>query len=95
MDPAEDTRNYDFPEGFGCAFVEFTSTTEARRARKGIHLAKYGNRMVECAYHDENKFDRNDFTREPLIKAEKPSGEFEGLEKFAIDFGDDQGMIKA
>ena len=86
MNPEEDPRNYDFPEGFGCAFIEFTSFLEAKRARKNIHLAKYGNRMVECAYLSEQKFDADDFTREPLIEVEKPTGEFEGLEKFAIDF---------
>ena len=42
--------------------------------------------MVECGYLSENKFAANDFTREKLIEVEKPSGEFEGLEKFAIDF---------
>lgn len=89
LDPSDDLRNYDFPEGFGSAFIEFTSVIEARRARKNIHLTKYGNRMVECGYLSENKFDKNDFTREPLIQVEKPTGEFEGLEKFAIDFNND------
>ncbi len=42
--------------------------------------------MVECAYLSEQKFAENDFTRENLIQGEKLSGEFEGLEKFAIDF---------
>lgn len=42
--------------------------------------------MVECAYHNEEKFDTNDFSLQETIKVEKPSGEFEGLEKFAIDF---------
>jgi hypothetical protein len=79
-------RNYDFPVGFGNAYVEFTSFTEARRARRNIHLGKYGPRTVECAFLDEKKFERNDFTLDPLIKLEKPSGEFEGIEKFAIDF---------
>jgi hypothetical protein len=86
LNPEDDPRNYDFPEGFCCAFIEFTSFLEAKRARKNIHLAKYGNRMVECGYLSENKFAANDFTREKLIEVEKPSGEFEGLEKFAIDF---------
>ena len=49
-------------------------------------MAKYGNRMVECGYLSEKKFADNDFTKENLIQVEKPSGEFEGLEKFAIDF---------
>ena len=86
LNPEDDPRNYDFPEGFGCAFVEFTSFLEAKRARKNIHLAKYGNRMVECSFLSEEKFELNDFSRDPLIEVEKPSGDFEGLEKFAIDF---------
>ena len=89
QDPMEDIRNYEFPEGFGNAYVEYTSVQEAKRARRGIHLARYGYKMVECVYHDESKFERNDFTKEQTIKIEKPSGEFEGLEKFAIDFQND------
>lgn len=73
--------------------MEFTSIHEAQRARKGMHLAKYGNRIVECAFVDEKKFAEADFTRgeeELLIKIEKPSGDFEGLEKYAIDFNNDK-----
>ena len=88
----DDPRNYDFPEGFGSAFVEFTSFLEARRARKNIHLARYGNRMVECAFLDEPKFEANDFTMNALIKIEKPSGDFEGMEKYAIDFNNEDGI---
>jgi len=42
--------------------------------------------MVECAFHNETKFEKNDFSCDETIKIEKPSGEFEGLERFAIDF---------
>jgi len=86
LDPLDDPRNYDFPIGFGSAFVEFTSISESKRARKSIHLAKYNGRMVECAFHNEIKFEKNDFSCDETIKIEKPSGEFEGLERFAIDF---------
>lgn len=48
--------------------------------------------MVESAFLDEGKFERNDFSREPLIQLERPSGDFEGIEKFAIDFNNDQGV---
>lgn len=63
MDPADDIRNYDFPIGFGNAYVEFTSVIEAKRARRNIHLLKYNKKTVECEYHDEHKFMMNDFTR--------------------------------
>lgn len=86
LDPTDDARNYDFPVGFANAYIEFTSFTEARRARRSMHLARYGPRMIECAFLDEGKFDKNDFSLDPLIKLEKPSGDFEGIEKFAIDF---------
>lgn len=85
----DDPRNYDFPPGFGTAFVEFTSFTEARRARRCVHLAKYGKNMVECSYWDEGRFEREEFCGEELVKIEKPSGDFEGIEKFAIDFNFD------
>jgi hypothetical protein len=41
---------------------------------------------VECSYLNEAKFEKNDFSRGELIKIERPSGDFEGIEKFAIDF---------
>ena len=51
-----------------------------------MHLSRYSGRMIECGYLSEAKFEAWDFSPEPLIKIEKPSGEFEGLEKYAIDF---------
>ena len=59
---------------------------EAKRARKFIHLMKYNGHIVECDYHDERKFDRDDFTRPETVKMEKRSAEFEGLENCAIEF---------
>jgi len=53
----EELKNYELPEGFGSAFIEFTSVFEARRARRNIHLLKYNDALVECVYHDETKFD--------------------------------------
>lgn len=58
-----------------------------------MHLGKYGARVVECAFVEESKFERGEFGRgadELLIKIEKPSGDFEGIEKFAIDFNNDK-----
>lgn len=82
----EDPRNYDYPEGFGSAFVEFTSVTEAKRARRNIHLLRFNNRLVECEYHDEVKFELNDFKRLEPLKREIRDQEFEGLENCAIEF---------
>ena len=42
LHPLQDRRNYDYPDGFGSAFVEFESIGDAVRARRGIHLLKYG-----------------------------------------------------
>jgi RNA recognition motif-containing protein len=84
--PDDDPRNYDYPTGYGSAFIEFTSTTEAKRARRNIHLLKYNNRTVECEYHDEIKFELNDFSRVKPIKMEQRGQEFEGLENCAIEF---------
>lgn len=86
LDPLDDTRNYDFPVSFGAAFVEFTSVTEAKRARRNIHLLKFGGRLVECEYHDEVRFELNDFKRLEPLKRETRDQEFEGLENCAIEF---------
>jgi len=63
LKPLDDPRNYEYPDGFGCVFVEFTSVTEARRARRNIHLLKYNGRLVEVEYHDEARYALNDFKR--------------------------------
>jgi RNA recognition motif-containing protein len=67
----EDPRNYEFPIGFGSAFVEFTSTIEAKKARKCIHLLKYNGRLIETEFFDEDKFYENDFSEIEVIVIEK------------------------
>lgn len=84
--PEEDPNNYDYPQGFSSAFVEFTSINEAKRARKYINLLKYAGRIVECEYFDEEKFERGDLSSEEVQKREKMGLEFEGLENCAIEF---------
>lgn len=74
--------------GFGNAYIEFTSTQEAKRARKHIHLMRYDNRLVECEFHDENKFERNDFRGLEKIQLEIRGAEFEGVENLAIEFNE-------
>lgn len=86
LEPLDDPRNYDYPEGFGNAYVEFTSVVEAKRARKNIHLLRFNNRLVECEYHDEAKFALDDFRRPEPIKREIREEGFEGLENCAIEF---------
>ena len=86
MQPLVDPRNYDYPDGFGSAFVEFTSVLEAKRARRNIHLLRFAGRLVECEYHDEGKFVIDDFNRPVPIKREIRDQAFEGLENCAIEF---------
>ena len=69
----QDQRNYDWPEGFGAAFVEFAETYEAIAARKSIHLLKYGQEtkktkaeFVECSYLTETQYKTNDFARDRM-----------------------------
>ena len=65
----EDRRNYDWPTGFGAAFVEFEKVEEAIRARRGIHLLRYGEdtkkhkkaELVECSYLGEREYRAYDF----------------------------------
>ncbi len=66
--------------------MEFTSVNESKRARKHIHLMKYNGRLVECEYHDENKFENNVFDKLKSVRIEKREKEFEGLENCAIEF---------
>lgn len=70
LKPLEDPRNYNYPEGFGSVFVEFYSVNEAQRARRFIHLLKYAGKVVECEYHDEDKYVNDFFARPDPIKRE-------------------------
>ena len=58
----QDRRNYDWPIGFGAAFVEFEAIHEAIKARRAMHLLKYGvdnskkqpkAEFIECSYITE------------------------------------------
>ena len=86
IDPRDDPRNYDFPVGFGNAYVEFTSVSEAKKARRNIHLLKYAGRTVECEFHDEIRFEANDFKPLQPVQIEERAQEFEGVENLAIEF---------
>jgi hypothetical protein len=49
--PTDDSRNHDFPPGFGSAFVLFSYTTDCVRARKSMNLMKYNRtQAVECIF---------------------------------------------
>lgn len=70
LHPLQDKRNYDWPVGFGSAFVEFEAIHEAIKARKGIHMLKYGQdtkktkaEFVECSYITEAAFRDKEFER--------------------------------
>ena len=49
---------------------------------------RYDNKLVECEYHDEGKFERDDFTGLDKIKLESRGEEFEGVENLAIEFNE-------
>ena len=60
LHPLQDKRNYDWPDGFGAAFVEFEAIHEAISARKAMHMLKYGQETkkskaqhIECSYLTE------------------------------------------
>ena len=62
LHPLQDRRNYDWPVGFGAAFVEFDAIHEAIKARRAMHLLKYGvdnskkqpkAEYIECSYITE------------------------------------------
>lgn len=75
--PTDDSRNHDFPPGFGSAFVLFSYTTDCVRARKSINLMKYNRtQAVECIFFQETKFHSEDFEvlrKIPEIIPEVPS----------------------
>jgi hypothetical protein len=63
LDPYNDIRNYDFPDGFGSAFILFKNTGDCIRARKAIHLMKYNkSQVVECVFLTEKKFQDDNFS---------------------------------
>ena len=76
LHPLQDSRNYDWPPGFGAVFVEFEAIHEAIKARKGINMLKYGQDdskkvkadFVECSYITEGAFRENKFDPEMVHK---------------------------
>lgn len=71
LHPLQDKRNYDWPEGFGAAFVEFAEVESAVSAKKAMHLLKYGldtkktkADCIECSYLTESQFGLNVFERD-------------------------------
>ena len=92
LHPLQDKRNYDWPEGFGAAFVEFEQIHEAIAARKAIHLCKYGQdtkktkaELIECSFLTEECFRENEFGREVFHKVYELDKVFEGFEDKVID----------
>lgn len=59
--PTQDIRNYDFPPGFGNAFVEFESIDDCKKARKGLHLMKHSGKLIECSYWLEQQYKEKEF----------------------------------
>lgn len=46
IEPIDDVRNFDFPEGFGSVFIQFENDAEALLAKQSIHMTKYDNKLV-------------------------------------------------
>ena len=86
MRPDEDPRNYDYPLGWGNAYIRFATEFEAKRARRAIHLMKYMEKVIEVEFYDRVKFMHSDFSTQEPTKREKMGFEFEGLENCAIEF---------
>lgn len=47
--------------GLGKVFIEYTSIEETKEAKKALQGRLFDNKTVECTYHDENKYTKNDF----------------------------------
>ena len=47
--------------GLGKVFIEYSSIDESKVAKKALQGRLFDNKTVECTYHDENKYNRNDF----------------------------------
>ena len=50
--PIDDSRNFDFPPGFGNAYVEFEDVDSAIAAKNAIQGLNYDFRKVECHFWD-------------------------------------------
>lgn len=77
LHPLQDKRNYDWPEGFGAAFVEFAEVEHAVSAKRAMHLLKYGQDTkktradcIECSYLTEAQFRGNMFEKDIEHKLE-------------------------
>lgn len=84
--PTDNIRNFDFPEGFGNAYVRFESSEHAQEARKHIHLLKYGSKFIECMYHSYELYCDDNFRKPRMIKVEKADADYEGLQNCPIEF---------
>ena len=77
--------------GFGNAYVEFISVAEAENARIELTGRRYDDRFVEIWFHNEQKYDRDDFSPPIVITTGKENMfGFEGMEHLAIEFKDGQ-----
>lgn len=49
--------------GLGKIFIEYSSIDEAKEARKILQGRTFAEHTVECAYYDEELYDKDDFTQ--------------------------------
>ncbi len=90
IEPIDDVRNFEFPPGFGSAFVKYENVEAARKARKEINMREYNGRRVEAGFWSSDLFDLGIFTNVSIIKSEVREAGYVGIENLAIDFADQE-----
>ena len=88
LEPIDDPRNFDFPAGFGSAFIQFERLEDAIRARKEINMREYDSRRVETSYWSKDLFAVDVFDNITISKSEIREAGYVGIENLAIDFAD-------
>ena len=54
-----DMRNYDLPEGFGHAYVEFFRPQDCQVVYRALNLMKYNEKIIECSFYNAEMYECN------------------------------------
>lgn len=50
-------RNYDLPECFGHAFVEFFRPQDCAIVYRALNLMKYNDKIIECSFYNADMYE--------------------------------------
>jgi hypothetical protein len=54
-----DIRNYDLPEGFGNAYIEFFRPTDCQVVYRALNGMRFNGKQVECSFYNHELFEND------------------------------------